>query len=404
MARMAVLVCHRGVSRRWALHGHLPIHLRNAKRRRTGGRRSKGRHTEPLNRSQITALAASALPGVAALVALLFTWMQVSQNTKEVRISEHGEVTNRFNTAITNLASPSPTVRLGGIFAFNRIMQDSPRDEESAVSVLSAFVRQSTSKIKGGTKKPTTDIESAISVLGARPTSSTTGQFVDLHNADLQRMENVQLLGNEENLNLRDAKLSYINLRDATLWSFDLTNADLASARMPDAVLQYSHLNKVAASEADMSGVQCINSDLTEASLQDAKLTNAQLGTDEPGYAEPACILAKANLSGANMTRADLSHVDLEDAQLIGVNLTDAKLKGAQMRGAALTPIDAESGAAKVSGADFRQADLRNADLRLVDLSHCDLRGADLRGAKLDGARLKGAKLDGAQGVPAKHG
>lgn len=82
------------------------------------------------------------LPGLAALVALLFTWMSVGQTNKDLRIAEQGQITTRFNAAITNLGSESLDVRLGGIYALQRIMQDSSRDQPTVVSVLSAFVRQ----------------------------------------------------------------------------------------------------------------------------------------------------------------------------------------------------------------------------------------------------------------------
>jgi hypothetical protein len=42
----------------------------------------------------------------------------------------------RFNTAITNLGSSSIAVRLGGIYALQRLMQDSPRDQPAVVAVL----------------------------------------------------------------------------------------------------------------------------------------------------------------------------------------------------------------------------------------------------------------------------
>lgn len=63
----------------------------------------------------ITLLAVS-LPGLAALAALLFTWMQVGQASKELRIAEEGQITNRFNAAIGNLGSKSLDVRLGGMW------------------------------------------------------------------------------------------------------------------------------------------------------------------------------------------------------------------------------------------------------------------------------------------------
>ena len=92
-------------------------------------------HDTRISRLTWVALTASTLPGLAALVALLFTWMSVEQTNKDLQISEQGQITTRYNAAVTNLGSASLDVRLGGIYALQRIMQDSSRDQRTVVSV-----------------------------------------------------------------------------------------------------------------------------------------------------------------------------------------------------------------------------------------------------------------------------
>jgi hypothetical protein len=91
-----------------------------------------------VSRAEKLGLVAAALPGLTALVALVFTWMSVEGTQTQLRIAEQGQITNRFNAAIHNLGSDSPDVRQGGIHALQRIMQDSPRDQSAIVSVLTA--------------------------------------------------------------------------------------------------------------------------------------------------------------------------------------------------------------------------------------------------------------------------
>ena len=87
----------------------------------------------------------TALPGLAAAIALIFTWLSINATTnatnRQLQITQQGQVTDRYNAAITNLGSPSGDVRLGGIYALQRIMQDSPRDQPTIVAVLCAFIR-----------------------------------------------------------------------------------------------------------------------------------------------------------------------------------------------------------------------------------------------------------------------
>ena len=87
----------------------------------------------------------TALPGLAAAIALIFTWLSINATkdatNRQLQVAEQGQVTDRYNAAITNLGSSSVDVRLGGIYALQRIMQDSPRDQPTVVAVLCAFVR-----------------------------------------------------------------------------------------------------------------------------------------------------------------------------------------------------------------------------------------------------------------------
>ncbi|QIP85598.1 hypothetical protein GLX30_17895 [Streptomyces sp. Tu 2975] len=154
---------------------------RIARRRRVRRRRHFGRSAAPRSegrdQTQWVTLIAISLPGLAALGALLFTWMQVGQASKELRISEHGQITSRFNAAINNLGSDSLDVRLGGIYALQRIMQDSARDHPAVVSVLAAFAQRhagsSTKSLKEPIKSAYThavraDVRAAIATLARR--------------------------------------------------------------------------------------------------------------------------------------------------------------------------------------------------------------------------------------------
>ena len=58
----------------------------------------------------IVAIGLAELPGLAALIALRSTNQQVSH---QLQIAEQGQITDRYNAAITNLGSRSIEVRLG---------------------------------------------------------------------------------------------------------------------------------------------------------------------------------------------------------------------------------------------------------------------------------------------------
>jgi hypothetical protein len=81
-----------------------------------------------------TALVAG-LAGLAALGSLAMA-------TRTYRLTQQRQITERYAKAIEQLGSDKLDVRLGGIYALERIATDSERDHPTVVEVLSAFVRE----------------------------------------------------------------------------------------------------------------------------------------------------------------------------------------------------------------------------------------------------------------------
>ncbi|MEU6867045.1 pentapeptide repeat-containing protein [Streptomyces sp. NPDC046876] len=360
------------------------------------------------------------LPGVAALAAVLFSWIQVGQVSKELRISDEGQITNRFNTAIGHLGASSMHVRIGGIYALNRIVQDSQRDNPAVTSVLSAYIRE---EAPLATKKPAQsekylappdDVSAALAVLANRP-ESPWPSIANLRNVNLRGLEtpSVPLLSGSNARNFRKADLSGSDLHDSKLDEFDFEEADFSSADFSDAWLTRSDLHNTTAMFANFTNATFVGSDLSGTRMDSANLTGAffseaagkmWVGKGSSEHTVGSANLTAAILPGVNFTRADLRGVNLKKAWLGGANFTDANLTGANLQGATLADDTKRygTGVTRLTRISLVSADLRNADLRGADLRNADLRGADLRGAKLAGARIKGAKIDKhTRGLPA---
>jgi uncharacterized protein YjbI with pentapeptide repeats len=309
-------------------------------------------------------LIAATLPGLAALGALLFTWMQVGQANKELRISEHGQITNRFNAAVENLGSPSLDVRLGGIYALERIMQDSTRDHPTVVSVLAAFAQRhagsSTKSLKEPREsaldhEPSADVGAAIAVLARRRPERDRGTVIDLSQTDLRGL----YFADEAPIKLPRANLSESDLRSAYLYGADLHEAILEYANLDEVYLDNANLKN-----ADLRGVSLWAALINDANLRGAKMDCAS----ELIYPETDEVLQRADCT------------KMQSTFLEGSDLRDAVMSDADLRYATL------------NGADLRGADLARADLRNADLTNADFRGANLTDAKLDGAKRTGAR------------
>ena len=72
--------------------------------------------------------------GLLAAGALVFT-------ARNFTLSREGQVTDRYTKAIEQLGSKEIDVRIGGIYALERIARDSARDHPTVMEVLTAFIR-----------------------------------------------------------------------------------------------------------------------------------------------------------------------------------------------------------------------------------------------------------------------
>jgi hypothetical protein len=83
------------------------------------------------------------LGGLAVLGGAYFAARQLQTGREQLRVAQEGQVTERFTRAIEQLGSAELDVRLGGIYALERIARDSPSDRATIEEVLTLAVRQS---------------------------------------------------------------------------------------------------------------------------------------------------------------------------------------------------------------------------------------------------------------------
>ena len=79
--------------------------------------------------------------GPAALGAGLFAAGALVFTARNFTLSREGQVTDRYTKAVEQLGSDKIDVRIGGIYALERIARDSARDHPTAMEVLTAFIR-----------------------------------------------------------------------------------------------------------------------------------------------------------------------------------------------------------------------------------------------------------------------
>jgi hypothetical protein len=195
--------------------------------------------------------------------------------------------TDRYTKAIGQLGDEKLDVRLGGIYALERLAFDSKRDHRTVVEVLSAFVRERSAAAGAPRVR-------AVGRKTAHPLSLTARRVTQMP-TDAQAA--LTVLGR-----LPERK--------------DVTRGDLGKANLPGATLSRANLAGATLSRANLAGAYLYRADLAGAHLYRADLTGAHLdGAD----------LTDAHLDGADLTDAHLDGADLTGATLVGADLTDAQ-------------------------------------------------------------------------------
>ena len=262
---------------------------------------------------------------------------------EQLQIAQQGQMTERFTRAIDQLGHAQLDVRIGGIYALERIARDSSADRATIGEVLTAFVRSHAPwppRLPGQyvatalihqvpeLQVRAADVQACLTVLGRggfAPAAGGQGDRLDLHAVDMRHA------------NLPDAHLERAYLFDAHLEAADLYGAHLGDANLFNAHLEDANLN---------------DAHLEDAYLEDAHLEEAHL---EHAHLERA-VLFDAHLEEADLVNAHLERAALFDAHLEGANLESAQLEGANLRSAHLEGAVADSHTVWPAGFDWRAA------------------------------------------------
>ncbi|AKB22311.1 pentapeptide repeat-containing protein [Methanosarcina sp. WH1] len=411
--------------------------------------------------NQYRATLAQILGGVAIAIGLYYTWrrigiaekeLQATQTTLKVaqdnlkvtqdnlkvtqeiaennlKVSKEGQITERFTHAVDQLGAidqlgkVAMEIRLGGIYALERISKESENDYWPIMEILTAYVRKNSSSDIVENKKVTQismdiqaneskksefpkarkislDIQAVLTVIGKRLHSFNNGESTRL-NLGMTHLEGANL----QEAHLEGADLSWAHLEVADLQEAHLEGAFLSWAHLEVAYLKEAHLEEASLTKAHLEGAYLIGAHLEGAYLKEAHLEGADLqeahleGADLSWAHLEGAYLREAHLEGADFNIAHLEGAELKDAhfkgaKLIGVHLEGASLIKAHLEGAYLIEAHLEGAyliGAHLEGAYLSGTHLEGADLQEAHLEKADLHEAFLIGASLIGAHLKGA-------------
>ncbi|MET8423832.1 pentapeptide repeat-containing protein [Nocardia sp. NPDC004860] len=265
------------------------------------------------NKDLWTAMAAIAT-ALAAVGALVFTGLNLRETRHQYGLSQQVEVTDRFGKSVEHLGSDQQTIRVGGVYALERIARDSAADSQTVVDVLSAFLRAGELTHCPDFKPPADTAPIAepppADLWAAAAAISHTYTLFQDHQLDLRKTCLVMV-------DLSGKRFSHTVFMNA--W---LTWSKLCAAKLDDTDLQGARVDFANLQGADLSGAN-----LGFANLSHSRLDGVNLSTPNGRGANLShATLHDTSLRGANLSGADLFMADLSFAHLEGANLANADL------------------------------------------------------------------------------
>ena len=301
------------------------------------------------------------------IAVLLAIWRSKVAET-QADTAQQSLLNERYQQGAEMLGNNVLSVRLGGIYALERLVTEHPEQYHVQVMKLfCAFARNpteetSTDSVPDGRgesrdSRLREDVQAVIAAIGGR---SRTGLA-------LEKSANLKL-------DLHGAHLSHARLSGVNLAGVNLSRADLRNAVFFEFHSQPPDLSEPLPSGPDQPPA--------------FTSTGEFISPDLSGVEERRANLSLANLEGANLSGAYLLGTDLSGALLVNAKLVDCQIIYGSLRKTVLLGAD-------LSRAFIIDSDLSGAKLAHANLSETQLPSVKLYGANLFLTELRGANLSG---------
>lgn len=245
------------------------------------------------------------LGGLVVIAGLFFTY-------EKIITLKDGQVTERFTNAIEQLGKDQLELKLGGIYALERIANESESDYWPIMEILTAYVRKNSSAEILENKKITS------LAMDIQANESTTKEVLEARKMSLDIQAVLTVLGRRKK-SFNNGEANHLNLRGTCLQEADLEKAHLEGANLNLAHLEGTHLYNAHLEGISLRGAHLEGADLNFVHLEGAHLYNAHLeGANLFNAHFEEAELKKAHLEGAYLDVAHLEGADLEEAHLEG--------------------------------------------------------------------------------------
>jgi uncharacterized protein YjbI with pentapeptide repeats len=271
-------------------------------------------------------------------------------------LSNEQQITNRFTETIRLLSDSNRDIRIGALYALERLCKDSEKDKISILQIINAYIRnrapQSSKDIlhrfvDSSLNKASSDDYSCSFY---HPSNEVYVFQVDTTKQELDIQVAIAILGTNNSgqvpLNFTGLNLQGIDFRALDLSNSDFSYCDLTSDDFGKATIDSCKFNNVVANETNFAVTKMRKSSFENSLLQEANFYQADLSNSYIGggaccykcqFGEAVFINGKlensVDLQRALFWDADLTNVSFEFANMDSANLDRTILKGADLSG-----------------------------------------------------------------------
>ena len=226
--------------------------------------------------------------GIAIGIGLYYTWKRITIAEDELKtiqenlkVSQEGQITERFTWAVDQLGAidqsrnPAIEIRLGGIYALERISTESEKDYWPIMEILTAYVRKNSS-IDNRLKE--NSMTSKVISMVIQTNKNAKKEYSKERNIPLDIQAILTVIGRRKNY-LNYGESNHLNLEMAYLQGADLKDAHLEGANLIDVHLEGADLTGTNLEEADLKQAKNLTIDQLSKvkTLYDAKLDEQYL-------------------------------------------------------------------------------------------------------------------------------
>ncbi|MGC1496489.1 MAG: pentapeptide repeat-containing protein [Sulfitobacter sp.] len=301
---------------------------------------------------------------------------------KQVNVAEQGMITDRINKAVEGLGAeklvknkssettePNLEVRIGAIYALERIARDSPRDHIPISQIFCAYIRHNNASLG---QKTRADVQIAVDVISRRSLEMLNYERDHNYQLDLSGCQFRGMTINSaifENADFSETVWAGCSLSNSNFTNAKLENCHFIESKIEDSIFHGAEmsgfkiegctLERNSFKKGTLNGMQVISSTFVSVSFNSSDLHNAYF--------------AETSLSRCVFRDSDFYNLHLQNSHVFRGDFRGLQIKGLRLEGRS----------------EFENCNFLGAGLRTIDLSRYEGMERDFHGAYLHNCKHK---------------